>query len=160
MTGEVGVTELVQGGASTGNTSATNATGGTLPALPTAATAAAAAAAAAIAGLGATAPVEGGAPGKPGASHPLTGLSRQKQVRHCLIIMTVQPPADSVLAPLCTCHCCVLPTMAAHIQTSQEKAPCKCAAVTRARHVTLQLRLWSAIWCGMPPAYPALHLHT
>jgi len=81
-TGEVGVTELVQGGASSGNmsatatTAATTAAGGTLPALPTAATAAAAAAAAAIAGLGTRA-----APGKPGASHPLTGLSRQKQVR-------------------------------------------------------------------------------
>lgn len=107
MTGEVSVTELVQGSASTGNTSATNAAGASLPALPTAATAAAAAAAAAIAGLGATAPVEGGAPGKPGASHPLTGLSRQKQVGHSLIIMAVQPLADSMLAPLCTCDCCV-----------------------------------------------------
>ena len=86
-TGEAGVTELVQGGASSGNTSATattaatTAAGGTLPALPTAATAAAAAAAAAIAGLGTRAAGEGAAPGKPGASHPLTGLSRQKQVR-------------------------------------------------------------------------------
>jgi len=81
------VTELVQGGASSGNTSATattaatTAAGGSLPALPTAATAAAAAAAAAIAGLGTRAAGEGAAPGKPGASHPLTGLSRQKQVR-------------------------------------------------------------------------------
>jgi len=86
-TGEVGVTELVQAGASSGNTSATattaatTAAGGTLPALPTAATAAAAAAAAAIAGLGTRAAGEGAAPGKPGPSHPLTGLSRQKQVR-------------------------------------------------------------------------------
>ena len=86
-TGEAGVTELVQGVASSGNTSATASTaattaaGGTLPALPTAATAAAAAAAAAIAGLGTRGAGEGAAPGKPGASHPLTGLSRQKQVR-------------------------------------------------------------------------------
>lgn len=80
-TGEAGVTELVQGGASSGNTSATAAAGGSLPALPTAATAAAAAAAAAIAGLGTRAAGEGPAPSKPGASHPLTGLSRQKQVR-------------------------------------------------------------------------------
>ncbi|DBA79440.1 TPA: hypothetical protein ACH3X2_007714 [Trebouxia sp. C0005] len=84
-TGEAGVTELVQGVASSGNTSATASTaattaaGGTLPALPTAATAAAAAAAAAIAGLGTRGAGEGAAPGKPGASHPLTGLSRQKQ---------------------------------------------------------------------------------
>ncbi len=80
MTGESGVSELVHGGISTG----TSAAAGPLPALPTAATAAAtaaaAAAAAAIAGLGAKAPGEGGAPAKPGASHPLTGLSRQKQV--------------------------------------------------------------------------------
>ncbi|KAL0045027.1 hypothetical protein WJX82_005766 [Trebouxia sp. C0006] len=84
-TGEARVTELVQGGAPSGNTSttaitaATAAAGGSLPALPTAATAAAAAAAAAIAGLGSRAAGEGAAPGKPGASHPLTGLSRQKQ---------------------------------------------------------------------------------
>ncbi|KAL0040320.1 hypothetical protein WJX77_003396 [Trebouxia sp. C0004] len=82
---EVGVTDLVQGGASSGNTSAiattaaTTAAGGTLSALPTAATAAAAAAAAAIAGLGTRAAGEGAAPGKPGASHTLTGLSSQKQ---------------------------------------------------------------------------------
>ena len=79
MTGEVGVAELIQGGASTGNATAT-AAAGTLPALPTATTAVAAAAAAAIAGLGARALGEGAVPSKPGASHLSMGLSYQKQV--------------------------------------------------------------------------------